>query len=189
MSPHGRPGRRLARVAGPEPGRDQRSAVLATEMSPAAASWLPAALTLDLLAAVLASGAPPYSAVLALAQALETAGQNSAELDRLAVDIAAGLPSEATHPGPNESARGGAEPGSAAFATIRSALSLAARSGLPPADLLRAAAARDRVRRAIRVRATIRRLEVLMVVPAGLCLLPAFVLLGVAPVVIALFHG
>jgi tight adherence protein B len=66
---------------------------------------------------------------------------------------------------------------------------LAAQSGLPPTGLIRRAAAEERRRqRAAQARA-VRRLEVLLIVPAGLCLLPAFVLLGIVPVVLNLLFG
>ncbi len=141
---------------------------------------MPHALSLDLLAAVLASGASPPTAVLALADALESAGMDGRGLRRAAEGLLHGP--AGLRPSPDE-------PSDALLSAVRGALSLAARSGLPPADLLRAAAVRARSRQSIQARAAIRRLEVMLVIPAGICLLPAFVLLGVAPVVIALFGG
>jgi tight adherence protein B len=72
---------------------------------------------------------------------------------------------------------------------LEEALWLAARSGLPPTTLIRRAAADERRRQSAAQSRAVRRLEVLLVVPAGLCLLPAFVLLGVAPVVLDLVLG
>ena len=69
------------------------------------------------------------------------------------------------------------------------ALTLAARSGLPPTALLRRVAEEERRRLASAQLKAIRRLEVLLVIPAGLCLLPAFVLLGIVPLVIRLIAG
>jgi hypothetical protein len=66
---------------------------------------------------------------------------------------------------------------------------MAAVAGLPPAALVRRAAVEERRRMAsTRQRAT-RRLEVLLTLPIGLCLLPAFVLLGIVPVVVDLLSG
>jgi tight adherence protein B len=114
---------------------------------------MPVPLSLELLAAVLGSGAPAQAALSELLRALDP------------------------------------EPAAALIRVAEPALALSARSGLPPAELLRAAAVRERSRQNAAARVAIRRLEVLLVLPAGLCLLPAFVLLGVAPVVIALFGG
>ena len=72
---------------------------------------------------------------------------------------------------------------------VEEALSLAARSGLPPTTLIRRSAAEERRRQAVAQLRAVRRLEVLLVVPAGLCLLPAFILLGVAPMVLDLVLG
>lgn len=72
---------------------------------------------------------------------------------------------------------------------VTAALALAQRSGLAPAGLVRAAAAqRRRARTAARTVAA-QRLSVLVVLPMGLCLLPAFLLLTVAPFVLALLRG
>jgi tight adherence protein B len=68
-------------------------------------------------------------------------------------------------------------------------LLLAARSGLPPTALIRQAAADSRRKQAAARMKAVRRLEVMLVIPAGVCLLPAFVLLGVVPLVIGLFRG
>lgn len=148
----------------------------------APAVQMPPALSLDLLAAVLASGASPHSAVLAMAQALEQAGEPAEDLIRSAERLLDG--SARTKPADLDP-----ELGDALSRAIGSALSLSRRSGLPPAELLKAAATRERARRSMQARATIRRLEVLLIIPAGICLLPAFVVLGVVPVVIALFGG
>lgn len=65
-------------------------------------------------------------------------------------------------------------------------LALSARAGVPAALLLRSAAeqARRVARTAGRQRAE--RLSVLLMLPLGLCILPAFMLLGVAPLMIAI---
>jgi tight adherence protein B len=66
------------------------------------------------------------------------------------------------------------------------ALDLADRTGASAAVLLRGAAYDERARRRGRVRAEAARLGVRLVLPLGLTVLPAFVLLGIAPVVIGL---
>lgn len=68
------------------------------------------------------------------------------------------------------------------------ALLLAARAGVPPADLLLRAA--EDLRRAERQRLEVAtaRLGVLIVLPLGVAFLPAFVLTTVVPVVVALAH-
>jgi hypothetical protein len=127
---------------------------------------------MDLLAAVLSCGASPRLAVQELSRAC-----SGLEIPTLPSYFA-----EQSDP-PGQGERSMQAPLEVA---VRSTLALAERAGVPPAGLLRAAADRERSRRAAAARVAIRRLEVLLVVPAGVCLLPAFVLLGVAPVVIAL---
>ncbi len=74
-------------------------------------------------------------------------------------------------------------------ALVEESLWLAARSGLPPTTLIRRSAVEERRRQTAAQLRAVRRLEVLLVVPAGLCLLPAFILLGVAPLVLDLVLG
>jgi tight adherence protein B len=60
---------------------------------------------------------------------------------------------------------------------------------VPPAGVLVSAAAEERRRRADRRRLAAARLGVQVLLPTGLCLLPAFVLLTVVPMVLALLGG
>ena len=71
-------------------------------------------------------------------------------------------------------------------AGLAEVVDLSERTGLPAAALLRARA--DDLRRARDAAhgRAVRRLAVLLVLPMGLCLLPAFVLLGVVPVLLDL---
>jgi len=144
---------------------------------------LPTPLCMELLAAVLSSGAAPDRALLALAHALEDTDDRSRTtaqgLRRLAAQLVSGSHHPADPVPPDEDRL---------LTAVRTTLVLSARSGLAAAELLLAAAERERLRRSIDARSAIRRLEVLLVIPAGVCLLPAFVLLGVVPVVIALFR-
>lgn len=149
-----------------------------------APAGIPAALSLDLLATVLASGASPQSALLALADALDAAGGSGAGLATVASGLLSSVPAVV-----QSADQPAGRPNDVVLGAVTGAFVLAARSGLPPAELLRAAAARERSRQSMHARALIRRVEVLLVIPAGICLLPAFVLLGVAPVVIALFSS
>jgi tight adherence protein B len=68
-------------------------------------------------------------------------------------------------------------------------ISLAARAGAPVAELLRAEAAR--LRRVARADGSARAaaLGVRLMLPLGACVLPAFVLLGVAPLLISVVTG
>lgn len=69
---------------------------------------------------------------------------------------------------------------------VRDALELATRTGVAPGSLVRAAAAEHRRQEAAARTRAARRLGVLIVLPVGLCLLPAFVALTVVPLVLAL---
>ena len=74
-------------------------------------------------------------------------------------------------------------------AEVDPVLELAARAGAPVAELLKAEA--FRVRRAARADGTARAaaLGVRLMLPLGVCVLPAFVLLGVAPLMISVISG
>jgi hypothetical protein len=69
---------------------------------------------------------------------------------------------------------------------VRDALALAIRTGVAPGSLVRAVAAEHRRQDAAARTRAARRLGVLIVLPVGLCLLPAFVVLTVVPLVLAL---
>ncbi|GGB26639.1 hypothetical protein GCM10011492_16120 [Flexivirga endophytica] len=66
------------------------------------------------------------------------------------------------------------------------AVSLAGMAGVPPAGLLKRAAADMRRAEQRRIEEATGRLSVLVVIPLGLCFLPAFALLTVVPVIAAL---
>jgi hypothetical protein len=207
----GRVRRRLRRAAAEvapgtaTPGADRRRRRARPAPSP-----IPSPLLLELLAALLESGAPPPTALRHLAAAMARTGDSRAEpLEALALDLEQGITGAATDPEATAPAaaarveavvgairrrlrRAGPLPGEspdAALAVLRDAVRMAALAGLPPAALVRRAAAEERRRVGAIRRRAIRRLEVILVLPVGLCLLPAFVLLGVVPVVIDLFGG
>jgi hypothetical protein len=212
---------------------------------------LPGPLVLDLIAALVQSGAPPPSALAAVGAALQAVGDSrggdllraSGRVSRprsagsvgplgaglavgpgSAVDMGLGVePGSAVGlwvgsgsvPGPGLGMATGSvlrpvsvmglAPAGAESATegragqragpdrltevVEEALGLAARSGLPPTALIRRSATEERRRQAAAQLRAVRRLEVLLVIPAGLCLLPAFVLLGIVPVVLDLILG
>ncbi|MBT2502956.1 type II secretion system F family protein [Curtobacterium sp. ISL-83] len=72
---------------------------------------------------------------------------------------------------------------------LHEALSLAQRAGVPAAGLLRAAAEDVRDDAAAAGLAAAEQLAVRLVVPLGVCVLPAFVLVGVVPVVVGVFSS
>jgi pilus assembly protein TadC len=135
-----------------------------------------AAVALTLLAACLRGGAGPVECLEAVARADPTPAGHD-----LAVVAAAhrwgDLPERAW-----EHVGGG---WSAAAVAWHAALS----SGAAPAGLVDAAATRMREAEARRVEGAVHRAGVLLVLPLGLCFLPAFVATTVAPVVLLLITG
>jgi tight adherence protein B len=152
---------------------------------------MPGPLVLDLVAAVVEGGAPPHSALAAVGAALREVGDPRGG-DLLLAASEVGHPGGAAHPAGlpavDADVDAGADAGNV-LAAVQEALFLAARAGLPPTALVRRAAAEERRRQLSAQLRAIRRLEVLLVIPAGLCLLPAFVLLGIVPLVIDLILG
>lgn len=139
---------------------------------------MPGPLVLDLIAALVESGAPPAAALRGAGAVLADLGDSRGEkLLRLADLVSGPLAEQET-----ATADG-------TIAALAEALTLAARSGLPPSALIRRAATEERRRQAAARSAAIHRLEVLLVIPGAACLLPAFVLLGIAPLVIRLVAG
>jgi hypothetical protein len=211
-----RTGRRLRHTLEPPPAprKSARSSSRRGRRGRRTPSPIPSALLLELIAALLEAGAPPPTALRHLANALARVGDHRAtHLEALAVDVEQGVivagPNASHVRNPRAPARGGLRPrrrtgrrrrrsrdvpfdsGSAdpELDILREAMRMAGRAGLAPASLVRRAAAEERRRTGVARRRSIRRLEVLLVLPVGLCLLPAFVLLGIVPVVIDLFSG
>ncbi len=146
---------------------------------------VPVPLVLDLVASVLEAGAPPAGALATVASCLESAG------DPLGAVLAAGQSAPSPVPvgaGPAARRRGRVGP-DRALQSLFEALHLAAVTGLGPAALVRAAAEQERRRRAAAQALAARRLAVFVVLPMALCLLPAFVLLAIVPVVLDLLSG
>jgi len=162
----------------------------------------PEPVVTDLVVAALLTGLPPAVAVDAVADALEAAADPAATtlralVDRSATPLGALADRSATPVGALADSRravASARPkpsplGEDPFAALAEALDLAVRTGLGPVPLVEAAAVESRRRRAARRQVAARRLGTLVVLPTGLCLLPAFVLLTVAPLVLDLLLG
>lgn len=155
---------RLVRRLPPRADRDRAHAV---------AVDLP--LALDLVAACLAAGSPLGPAVEVVGTAL--GGPLGAELVAVAVALRLGSSAEqawsslATDPAARPVAR---------------AVVQASDSGAALAPRMSRLAAEQRDRTRLAADAAARRAGVLVVAPLGLCFLPAFLLLGVAPVILGL---
>lgn len=131
---------------------------------------------MDLLALALESGASVPSCLDRVA--LECGGQVAAHLRQVAAALEWGVdPRTAWDDVPD------------AWGPAGTALALAETAGTPPADHLRAAARRVRETEQHRIELAGARVAVGLVLPLGLCFLPAFVLLTVVPVVVALAAG
>ncbi|UIJ35098.1 type II secretion system F family protein [Allobranchiibius sp. GilTou73] len=131
------------------------------------------AASLDLLALALGSGVPLVTAVEAVA---EDAGELvSRHLRQVAAAMRWGVDEVRAWDGLP-----------AVWKPAAASLALAVTAGVPPGALLRRAA--DDIRRGERQRLdeAIGRVSVLIVVPLGLCFLPAFALLTVVPVVMTI---
>ncbi|MGI5393681.1 type II secretion system F family protein [Streptomyces sp. CA-251251] len=141
-----------------------------------AAGQLP--LAADLLAACIAAGAGPVAAAQAVGDAL--GGPVGDALERGAAEVRLG--------GEPEGAWRGlaALPGSGALARL---LERADVSGLPAAGPVARLADQARADQARAMTTRARRAAVLVTAPVGLCFLPAFIAVGVLPVVIGLAGG
>lgn len=135
-------------------------------------------LMLDLLAACLAGGAALPAAALAVASALP--GPGARRLAAVVDTLAVGSP-------PGEAwlalARGSADDPLAPAARI---LGRAAEAGTPVSSTVSRLAADARAASVAAGSQAARRVGVLVVAPLGLCFLPAFVLIGIVPVVVGL---
>jgi len=135
-------------------------------------------LVLDLLASCLAGGAPLPAAATAVAAAVP--GPAGRRLGAVAARLAVGSP-----PAEAWGALAGEAPDDPLAPAAR-ALARAADGGAPVAAAVSRLAADARAEGRSRGEQAARRVGVLAVAPLGLCFLPAFVLLGIVPVVIGL---
>lgn len=135
-------------------------------------------LAADLLAACIAAGAGPVIAAQAVGEAL--GGPVGDALARGAAEVRlGGEPAEAWQ-------RLASMPGAGALARL---LERADVSGLPAAGPVTRLASEARARWARAATERARRAAVMVTAPVGLCFLPAFIVVGVAPVVIGLAGG
>lgn len=135
-------------------------------------------LVADLLAACVSAGAGPREAAEAVGESV--GGPVGDQLARTAAEIRlGGEPAEAW-------ARFGEIPGAAPLARC---LERAGSTGAPAAEPVSGLADEMRAERASAATARAQRAGVLITAPVGLCFLPAFLAVGVAPVVIGLATG
>ncbi|RAG85294.1 type II secretion protein F [Streptacidiphilus pinicola] len=153
------------------PGTEERARRRESELL---RSQLP--LAADLLAGCMASWCPPDAAVAAVAEAMPQ--PIAGRLVAAAVQLSMGADPEACW-----DRLGAAEP---VLAPLGRCLARAASSGAPPAAGLARLADAERASAAREAGARVRRAGVLATAPLGLCFLPAFVLVGVVPVVTGL---
>ena len=135
-----------------------------------------AAVVLDLTRAAIVAGASVPGALAALAEALPP-GQGG-PLGRVVTALRLGASWLEAWQGAPEG-----------FRPLQHALEPAWTDGVSPVPLLRQAADTVRARRTARAREAAARLGVRLVLPLGLCLLPAFVLLGLIPVLLSTGSG
>ncbi|MFC7456607.1 type II secretion system F family protein [Brachybacterium sp. GCM10030267] len=134
-------------------------------------------VVLELIAGALESGLPLSRSVSAVAGAL-TAGPDAHALERLATSLEAGVPAAvATRELPAE------------FTALGESAVLAETAGADLAHVLRSAARDARRGRARHAEVRAAQLAVRLVLPTGLALLPAFVVLGIIPTVMSLLGG
>ncbi|QJT03153.1 hypothetical protein G9272_25085 [Streptomyces asoensis] len=156
--------------------RQQAAGVVSEVDAQLAARQLP--LAADLLAACIAAGAGPVIAAQAVGEAL--GGPVGEGLTRGAAEVRlGGEPATAWR-------RLALTPGAAALARL---LERADVSGLPAAGPVARLAADTRADWARAATARARRAAVMVTVPVGLCFLPAFIAVGVLPIVIGLAGG
>lgn len=149
-----------------QPGADRLDAVRAAEQLPLAA---------ELTVACLAAGSGPAQAAEAVGRSL--GGPLGIRLLRTATELRLGA-----EPG-SAWAHLGALPGSEGF--VRS-MERAGSAGAPPVDAMTRLTTELRAQHAREASARARRAAVLVTGPLGLCFLPAFLAVGVAPVVLGL---
>ncbi|MBP5862145.1 type II secretion system F family protein [Streptomyces scabiei] len=176
----------LGLVAGPAAGvgawlwlrRARRTGADAEKAYDAAAVSRQLPLAADLLAACITAGASPVVAARAVGEAL--GGPVGESLARGSAEVRLG--SE-----PAEAWRGlAALPGAGALARL---LERADESGVPAASPVARLAAEARADRGRSATERARRAAVMITAPVGLCFLPAFITVGVLPVVIGLADG
>ena len=154
------------------PGRGSRGRRSRTSLPVPSAALDPAVL-LDLCAAALRGGVDVPGALVATGHHL--GGGEGAALVQAGTGLGVGAPWDVAWAGTAPSVR-----------AVGDALRTGWHAGASPAAQLRAAAALERRERRARARAAAGALGVRLTLPLGVCFLPAFVLLGLVPVVLGL---
>ena len=170
-SPAAQPVRLGGHLAREPTGREARRFGSLGHTEACAPPGVDTALMLELLAAQLGAGLSPLSALTALAEAL-----NSGQLRAICRRLQMGATWEA--------AWAGTATGS--WGPLRDALAPAYTAGSPSAPLLRALADAQRLSERRAAERAAGKLSVALVVPLGLCSLPAFICLGIVPILISL---
>jgi len=136
----------------------------------------------DLLAAVLASGAPIAQAIGAVADASGSPAADSLGRVHAALQLGAAPPAAWQQAGVDVE-----------FTRVAAAFERSARSGAPIVDVLVGLADDERLRRRRTIEIAARSAGVRAVAPLAACFLPAFILLGIVPVIASMatqmFHG
>lgn len=132
-------------------------------------------LALDLLACALRAGEPPSTAAASVAKAVR--GPVGETLHAVARGADLGAPADVAWQPLGRLTD---------VAAVARTAARSAESGTRLADELATMAADLRARRAAATDARVRRAGVFVVLPLGLCFLPAFVLIGVVPIVISI---
>lgn len=152
------------------PARHNQQAVPQDPSVPHA--WVDEAVVLDLMRSALTAGASVPRALAAVAQSVPARQGRPLQTVVAALTLGADW-SEAWRDAPAE------------HSTLRRALQPSWDGGVSPVPLLRQAAESIRRERMRRAREAAARLGVRLVLPLGLCLLPAFVLFGLVPVLLS----
>ncbi|GAA1483672.1 type II secretion system F family protein [Brachybacterium fresconis] len=147
------------------------------QADPPRGSHVDPSVVLELIAGALDSGLPLSRSVAAVAQALP-AGPDAQLLGRSAAALEAGLPAALA-----------VDDLPPAFAPLGQSAVLAESAGADLSRVLRSAARDGRRGRARYAEVRAARLAVRLVLPTGITLLPAFVVLGIIPTVMSLLGG
>ena len=139
----------------------------------------PAPVLLELLAAALATGVSIPRALASVGAALPGPVGASLALAARGLELGATWP-EAWAPALDDA------PPVAGLGVVADALRSAWEDGTAPAAALRTAAEAERQRRRAAAKLVAARLAVRLVLPLGLCLLPAFILIGLLPILLSL---
>lgn len=162
-------GGRVARLASRSTAPSSRAALPATRRPAVAGDEVEEAVLLDLVEGACRAGAGVPKALDAVGVAV--GGPVGSDLRRAARTLGLGAPWEAAWSGAG-----------AGVTSVARSLRPAWEDGVPPGSLLRGAAEAARRDRDARAAEAAARLGVRLVVPLGLCHLPAFVLVGLVPV-------